>query len=177
MLSLRLELPSKRLKDSYLSLVSEFKDRDEDLVPFPLGFDTSDFGAFLNKLEDARKGLGLAEGFVANTTYWLVTENEEVVAVSNLRHELTEALRKEGGHIGYGVRPSARRLGYATRVLEETLNEAKLIGIQRCMVTCNKENTGSAKAILKNGGILEGEMQLKDKHYLSQLYWINISAK
>lgn len=175
MLSLRLELPSEARKDSYLSLLAEFKERDEILIPFPLGFDTQDFDAFLKEMENGRKGLGLAEGFVANTTYWLVADNKKVVAVSNLRHELTDALRKEGGHIGYGVRPSARRLGYATCALKETLNEAKLLGIEKCMITCNKENTGSAKTILNNGGILESEAQLKDKNYTSQRYWINLS--
>ena len=84
-------------------------DLGEALVPFPLAFENEDFSAFLGKLSACARGEGIPEGFVPHSTYWLVRDGSEVIGVSNLRHRLTKALRFEGGHIGYGVRPTARR--------------------------------------------------------------------
>jgi len=58
------------------------------------------------------------------------------------------------GHIGYGVRPSERQKGYATKMLEYALKECKKLGMNKVILGCYKENIGSAKTILKNGGKL-----------------------
>jgi len=155
--SLRFERPQVTLAASYRAMIREFLDRGEDLVPFPLTFDNTDFDAFLARLAADERGEGIPQGFVPNTTFWLVDGNGEVVAVSNLRHGLTDKLRIEGGHIGYGVRPSARRLGHATEILRRTLAEARALGIEEALVTCAKGNMGSAATIRKCGGQLHSE--------------------
>ncbi len=167
-----LESPSEKWKVSYLSLVQEFRDKGESFVPFILGFPTTDFSAFLKKMEESAKGIGIPQGFVPHETFWLIADDAEVVAVSNLRHRLTESLKKDGGHIGYGVRPSARRKGYATIVLAETLKKAHERGINKALITCHKSNPGSAKTILKNGGILDSEEFMENHNEIMQRYWI-----
>ncbi|MNV84518.1 Acetyltransferase (GNAT) family protein [compost metagenome] len=77
------------------------------------------------------------------------------MAAVNIRHKLTDALMNIGGHIGYGVRPSQRRQGNAARMLALALDEARALGIERALVTCNSTNTGSEKTILKNGGVAD----------------------
>ena len=67
-------------------------------------------------------------------------------------HRLTERLRVEGGNIGYGVRPSARRRGHATEILRRTLEEARAVGLDEVLLTCAKDNPGSIGTILKCGG-------------------------
>jgi predicted acetyltransferase len=155
--STRFERPHAALAVSYRAMIREFLDKGEELVPFPLSFENADFAAFLAKLAACERGEGIPDGFVPHTTYWLVDAGGEVVAVSNLRHALTERLRVEGGHIGYGVRPSARRRGHATEILRRTLAEARTHGIAEALVTCAKDNHGSAGAIRKCGGRLESE--------------------
>lgn len=172
----RLELPSTRRRSSYLSLVREFCDRGEPLIPFPLSFPTDDFAAFLESLRNVSEGRDLPTGFVPHTTFWLVDEEDEVVAVSNLRHHLNDGLLIEGGHIGYGVRPSARRRGHATTVLAATLHEARRKGISRCLVTCDRANLGSAKAIQRNGGVLESEIFSEKRGAFVQRYWIELPS-
>lgn len=125
------ERPHGGLADSYRSLVAEFLERGEELVPFPLAFDHEDFSSYLAQLDACSRGEGPAVGFVPHTTYWLVQDGV-VVAVSNLRHRLTEGLLREGGNIGYGVRPSARRKGFATEILRRSLEEARELGLERC---------------------------------------------
>jgi len=125
MTSLRLINPSKAYEASYRSLLEEFETRGGRLVPFPLGFPHEN----------------LPDGFVAHSTYWLVTDSE-ILGVSNLRHSLTPALRKEGGNIGYGVRPTARGQGYGSELLRRTLQRAKDLGLAKVLLTCGKANLG-----------------------------------
>lgn len=74
------------------------------------------------------------------------------------------------GHSGYGIRPSERRKGYAARMLSMALPIMKGYGILPVVITCAKENTGSAKTILRNGGVLQGEAL--DEGELIQIYHI-----
>ena len=170
--TLELVDPSREHRDSYRALVAEFAAAGEKLVPFVLAFEHSDFDAFLRKLDDCSRGVGLASGFVPHSTYWLVHGGTEVVGVSNIRHTLTEALRREGGNIGYGIRPSARRCGFGTTILRQSLAEAAGLGLDRVLVTCAKTNVGSVKAILRNEGVLESEEFLPGRDEIVQRYWL-----
>ena len=156
-MSARFERPHGALAASYRAMIREFLEHGEELIPFPLSFENGDFEAFLAKLAACERGEGIPEGFVPHTTFWLVDGQGEVVAVSNLRHGLTDKLRIEGGHIGYGVRPSARRRGHATEILRRTLAEAHALGIEEALVTCARQNMGSAGAIRRCGGRLHSE--------------------
>jgi predicted acetyltransferase len=170
---LRFEEPHAALERSYRELVAEFVNAGEELIPFPLRFDHEDFGAFLAELTASSRGEGISERFVPHTTYWLVA-GDEVVAVANLRHRLTPQLESDGGHIGYGVRPSARRRGYATAILRYALQVAKGRGIRRALVTCNKRNVGSARTIIANGGVLDSEEPLGPDGEVIQRYYIEL---
>lgn len=171
-MSTRFERPHPGLADSYRAMIREVLAGGEELIPFPLSFENGDFPAFVAKLEAASRGEGIPEGFVPNTTFWLVDGRGEVVAVSNLRHALTPKLRVEGGHIGYGVRPSARRRGHATEILRCTLQQARSLGIEAAMVTCAATNAGSRGTILGCGGRLDSEEYVEARREVVQRYWI-----
>lgn len=164
--------PSVELRDSYRGLVGEFAAAGEKLIPFTLDFEHADFDAFLSRLERCARGVDLPEGFVPHSTLWLVRGDAEVVGVANIRHSLTAALRREGGNIGYGIRPSARGRGLGATILRQSLIHAGRLGLVRVLVTCGKENVASAKTIARNGGILESEEYLPDRGEVVQRYWI-----
>lgn len=170
--TLELVRPSAMLRDSYRGLVAELIAAGEKFVPFTLAFEHDDFDAFLNRLDACARGIDLPDGFVAHSTYWLVRGQTEVVGVSNIRHSLTAALRREGGNIGFGIRPSARRRGLGTAILRESLVRAAELGITRVLVTCGKGNVGSAKSITRNGGILDSEECVPSRGEIVQRYWI-----
>jgi predicted acetyltransferase len=94
------------------------------------------------------------------------------VGAVNIRHYLNESLLFDGGHIGDGIRPSERRKGYATAMIQLALDECKKMGITKVLMVCDKDNIGSAKSIIKNGGILENEIY--SDGVLQQRYWINL---
>jgi predicted acetyltransferase len=167
--------PSLIHRDSYRSFVQEFADRGEAPVPFSIGFSSDDFTAFLERLAACARGEGLPEGFVPHSTYWLVSGGIEVVAVSNLRHRLTYRLRRDGGNIGYGVRPSARGRGFGSEILRQTLLRAQAIGLREVLITCAKTNLPSVRTIVGNGGVLDSEELLPERGEVIQRYWISLT--
>jgi predicted acetyltransferase len=92
--------------------------------------------------------------WVSGTYLWMV-EKETVVGRISLRHELTPWLLEVGGHIGYAVRPSARRRGHASEALRLMRGVAAEHGIDPALVTCDEDNVGSRRVIEANGGVLE----------------------
>ncbi|MCL1802978.1 MAG: GNAT family N-acetyltransferase [Eubacteriaceae bacterium] len=100
-------------------------------------------------------------------------DNSRIVGMLQIRTRLTSHLLIIGGNIGYGVRPSERRKGYATQMLSIGLVKCREIGLDRALITCLKENIGSAKAIMNNGGALENEI-ISNKGEIIQRYWIEL---
>lgn len=132
--------------------------------------DYHDFDAYLAQLD--RKG---PEGeLVPNSVFFLLDEERDrLLGAADVRHYLNEDLLLCGGHIGDGIRPSERRKGYGTELLRLALEECRKLGIDRALVTCNKSNVGSAKAIQRNGGVLENEV-VNEAGEIEQRYWITL---
>jgi predicted acetyltransferase len=172
--TLRFEEPHAGLCDSYRDLVDEFRRAGEPLVPFLLGYPNEDFPAFLASLAACKRGEGPALGFVPHSTYWLVC-GDVVVGVVNLRHVLNDSLRREGGNIGYGVRPSARRRGFAGELLRGALARARELGMSEVLLTCDKDNAGSARTIVSHGGVLVSEELLAERGEAVQRYRIELA--
>jgi predicted acetyltransferase len=133
----------------------------------------TDFGAYVQTLADKAKGKGLPEGYVPATDFWLVDSGRYVGCVS-IRHILNDHLLHEGGHIGYDIRPSERGKGYGTEILRLVLPEAKKLGIEKVLITCDTTNTASKKIIEKNGGIFENEVLAKNGVSHKLRYWISV---
>lgn len=106
------------------------------------------------------------EGFVPTTTRWWLSGGEYLGRVS-IRHRLTAELLEVGGHIGYDVRPSARRRGHATAMLAAALPVANALGIDPVLVTCDEDNVGSRKVIEANHGVLEDLRGIKLRFWVS----------
>lgn len=128
--------------------------------------------AEFRRLVAARRADELAEtprpaGRVPCTFLWLV-EGDEYLASVALRHELNDFLLREGGHIGYSVRPSARRRGYAGTALAQTLELAAQSGMTRVLLTCDEDNVGSRTVIERAGGVYE------DSRAGKRRYWVMV---
>ncbi len=109
---------------------------------------------YLAELADQRAGRNVPDGLVPAT--FLVAEVDgRIVGRTSIRHRLSDALRRRGGHIGYGVLPPYRRRGCATAVLRASLPLARAVGITSALVTCDDDNVGSRRAIEACGGVLE----------------------
>lgn len=110
---------------------------------------------------------------VLSDTYLCVNENDKIVGMCNIRHNLSlDYLINTAGHIGYSIDPSERRKGYAKEQLRLALIEAKKLGIDRVLITCNDHNVGSRKTILANGGVLEDTRFDDEDKEMMERYWI-----
>lgn len=93
-------------------------------------------------------------------TYLAFNDINNLVGILSVRYDLSREKAMKFGHIGYGVRPSERRKGYATQMLKYALKECKKYGLDKVIVGCYKENIGSAKTIIKNNGKLIKEKDI-----------------
>lgn len=132
--------------------------------------DFHDFDYYLQNLEIKE---GNADGYVPDTTLFCLDKDRNIfVGAVNIRHYLNENLLKAGGHIGDGIRPSERRKGYATAMISLALQECRKLGISRVLMCCDRNNIGSAKSIIRNGGVLENE--IVEDGVPVQRYWIRV---
>lgn len=131
------------------------------------------YDEWLSYLERESNKETVSEGRVPASEYLAVRKSDEkVIGLVNIRHELNDYLLKHGGHIGYSVRPSERKKGYATEMLRQALVVCKCLGIMRVLVTCEEGNVGSAKVITANDGVLENTIDSEDFGRV-QRYWID----
>ena len=128
--------------------------------------DPAEFASYVAWLRaDAREESPRPEGHVPATTLWWI-DGREYLGRLTIRHRLTPHLRDVGGHIGYDVRPSARKRGHATGMLAAALPVARGLGIDRVLVTCDDHNIASRKVIEANGGVLEDQRGVKLRYWL-----------
>lgn len=176
---MELVIPSEKYKDSYIEAVREFQasaeagHRGERYTELSVQELEANFDTYVDRERSHSLGRNLPEGYVPETTYWLVDGDEFVGRVS-IRHQLTEHLRKVGGHIGYDIRPTKRGQGYGSKLLELALPKAKELGIQRALLTCDESNVSSRKIIEKNGGILEERVNDPETGVDKLRFWIAI---
>ncbi|WP_433742305.1 GNAT family N-acetyltransferase [Falsibacillus pallidus] len=130
-----------------------------------------DFDEWLEKVENQEKGIDLPQHRVPSTQFVSIVDGR-VIGLINIRHRLTPELLKENGHIGYSIHPEERQKGYATEQLCLCLVEARKLGLEKVLVSCDKPNIASAKTIQKVGGVLENEVKSLYSDEIVQRYWI-----
>ncbi len=174
--ALTLVEPTVTLRDAFLDMAEDYRlhgggDIDGAFELFP-----HDFPGYIRQLLGNSYIRDSRGARVPATTYWLFRPGDGMLlGVSRLRHHLTPALKHEGGHIGYSIRPSERRKGHGKRILELTLEKARDFGIHEVLVTCDTANTGSARIIQANGGVFENEVISERTRNPVSRYWITLS--
>ena len=177
-MALRFVKASEEYKEQIVDMLEEWtdyneKNRSANRSPWAIfKNDFHEFEAYLEKLEVKEAG----DGMVPDSTWFcLDEERNRMVGAVNIRHALNEHLLKYGGHMGDGIRPSERRKGYGTSMIGLALEECKALGLRRVLMVCSKDNTGSAKTILNNGGVLENEIEEDGK--ILQRYWLEVDGR
>lgn len=165
--------PAERYRESFLRGLREFR---HEGLPWWVGGDIEiadqDFAAFVaRKLADANRR---TEALVPKTHLWAVAEEQFVGRIS-IHHELNDALRVEGGHIGYDTVPSFRGRGVATEMLRQALPLARALGVTEVLITCDDTNAASIRVIERNGGSLRETKALDTNRPLKRYYWITLS--
>ena len=109
--------------------------------------------------------------FVTATQYVALRKDDpRIFGVVNIRHYLNDALKEDGGYVGYSTRPSERKKGYATAMLILALNIFRQMGKSSIMISCDHDNIASRKTIESCGGVFE-RMSQDGK---TSIFWINL---
>ncbi len=163
---------SLSMEKEYIDYVTEWEATEKKIVPNAAKRDSMSFKELVNKWEEYESERMYEKGLVPSSMYFLIDNHNKIYGAIDIRHELNDYLLQYGGHIGYGIRPSQRRKGYASQMLTLALPIAKELGINKALITCDKSNVGSAKTIMNNGGILENEVI--NGNEVTQRYWIEL---
>ncbi|HEY1741304.1 MAG TPA: GNAT family N-acetyltransferase [Acidimicrobiia bacterium] len=174
-MSLELVAPDVRYEGSYRDAMAEFvaEGRAEELRTLP---NHSSFSDFIQELFDWSNGVGLPPGWVAGSTYWLV-DGARVLGRVEIRHRLTDDLRLRGGHVGYSIRPTARRRGYGRLALAMGLRPCIELGLSKILATCDTTNRASRRIIESNGGVLQDVVDVPGYPAGTMRYWIDVAAQ
>jgi len=135
----------------------------------------STYTAWLAKVMKDTDAENLPEGRVPGYTYFYVREDDgKIIGMINIRLTLNDFLRREGGHIGYCIRPKERNKGYGTQMLGDALALLSFIGLDDIIITCDKSNTASACVIKNCGGALDEEFYSDTYGEVVQRYRIRL---
>jgi len=159
-------------ESEYENLMVEWEAEGVRISPYAMTRSGKAFTEMLKKWEWDESEAVREKGLVLATLYFLSDDSGRLYGAIHLRHELNEHLRHFGGHIGYGIRPSERRKGYATLQLRLMLEKLRSMGYDKVMITCDVDNIGSEKTILKNGGKLQGIVEHEKGK--GKVFWIEL---
>jgi predicted acetyltransferase len=164
-----LVIPSMQQEQSYNEMIAE----QEKTHPGAIKNRGMDYASWLMDLEKYKNYETCPADLVPSDTFFLINKHNKIIGVITIRHYLNEQFSKVGGHIGYGVRPSERRKGYAKIMLKMALEKCRNMGMRQILITCDKDNIASSKTIIANGGIFENEF-IEDNGNVVQRYWVQI---
>ncbi|EEF58282.1 GNAT family N-acetyltransferase [Pedosphaera parvula] len=148
-----LSLPQPKYTDAFKRLVAEYRlaGETERVTKYAAG--ETDFSAYLEFLASVAEGRTLPENCAPYHTFWMI-QDEDILGVARVRPKLDLEGERYHGHIGYDVLPSQRNKGYGTALLRMTLLEARHLGLNRVVLTCQETNLPSRRVLLKCGAQL-----------------------
>jgi predicted acetyltransferase len=181
--TLVLVAPSLDYRDSYIAALREHQAQgrflDNRHIDNDVGALTRDFERLVRALRNAADPAYVKPGFVPETFLWMIeSRTNDLVGRSSIRHQLSdEPTLRDIGHIGYDVRPSRQGRGYGKAILGLTLDEARRLGMERALVTCDSNNMRSKTIIEHWGGVFERSVPLAGREYVRLRYWIDLRGR
>jgi predicted acetyltransferase len=172
-MDLSLVKPSQELKTEIWEYRQEYLDYGSGNINGSYGLAKAvDFESWLKAVLAIENDELSHLGVNATTFFTIRNSDQRIVGSIQLRHILSASTMIDGGHIGYGIRPSERGKGYGNQQLQLVLQVARQMGLTKVMITCAKHNQVSAKTAMSCGGVLTDEYEVEGE--MIQVYWIDL---
>lgn len=170
--SLRISHRNEISEHEYTSYMAEWEESGETIIPRSSSRNGRTFAQMQQKWSEGETDKAYEVGFVPNSLFFLTTRDGRILGSLSYRRVLNEKLRSNGGHIGYGIRPSERRKGYATWFLSRFLTSEPVRHLDKVLVTCDEDNLASRHTIEACGGRLGDKLEWEG--VWTRRYWIDI---
>ncbi len=168
----RIKTPGKEHVNEALTVKQKFIDNGENTRNGSELLDRMEsYDEWLKTVTDNISEETVNPSWVVTDTYFAFDDNDRIVGIVDLRHELNDFL-KDFGNSGYSVRPSERRKGYATQMLGLIVKRAEEIGLERLQLSVERTNEPSVKTIIKNNGKYERSFEFEGEE--ADVYIINL---
>ena len=164
-------LPEQNDEKLLLDYLQEHYDNGEKDVSASMGFASTAYDQWVERI---RSNASVGDGSWGKSLLYLCFDGEKLVGLLSIRYDLSKEMSEKYGDIGYGVRPSERKKGYAMAMLGYALSVCKEKGMRQVVLGCYKDNVASAATIRKHGGVLFAENDNYTKGKISQYYTITL---
>ena len=164
-------LPKASDETMLRAYIQEHYDNGETGISASLGLAAADYSEWVKKIQNNAL---IGDDEWGRSLLYLCFDEMRLIGLLSIRYELPKILSEKYGDIGYGVRPSERKKGCATAMLQYALSVCKEKGMDQVVLGCYKDNLASAAVIKKNGGFLFEENDRYKEGKTSQYYLIKL---
>ncbi len=140
--------------NKYVELYNEFISNKSDLIPdvLELKCETKeDYKNILRELTNRKKGNHEDLDWYKDSYYFLAFVDNNLIGIGCIRNHLTKKGCDIWGNIAYGVRPTERKKGYATKIAEQLVTKCKELGMNEVILCHYEDNIISPKIFNKIG--------------------------
>ena len=138
---------NEKIYDMYQEIPYEEKFQDVNIAN---GMSHDTFRKYCALLELAEQNI-LLSYIEQQITHFVLFDGDYPIGWFSLRVEDLNKSYLHSGHIGYTIRPSKRKQGYATKGLTQVLQLAKALGYKQVCITTDDQNIPSKNLIAKFG--------------------------
>lgn len=177
---LYLETPTIERKNDVLDYLEEFVEYNSDLNGMGAidkcleGITYEECLLELKRREDP-KYVKSINRCLSKTFFVVRLRDDKIVGMVNIRYKISKERFEAGAsHIGYSIRPTERKKGYAKISLYLSLLEEQKLGEERVLLDCTVDNIGSNKTIQALGGVLEKTAFDFEDETMTNYYWIDV---
>ena len=170
---MRLEAASLKVPHGLADLLKDLGTGENGFGGTPVATGELGLENYIQRCVEMPDPTKLQPGYVPQTVFWAIVEEQEAIGMARVRHYLNDKLREQGGHIGYYIRRDKRGQGYGKEVLRQALTELRKIGEKRALLTVNMDNIASIKVIQANGGVFESVGQTANGQSFGR-FWIEL---
>lgn len=154
---IKLVKPSMEHREKYAEMIREWKDYGGPYVPCIIDYDCSnpierlDYNAVLKVVDDYSNGkiFDYDIDYFESSDFYFLFDEEELIGMGEIRHNLKPLGLQTIGHIACGIRPFKRKQGYALQSIKCMIEKLKEDQIEEIVICHYAENKITPKILEK----------------------------